>query len=73
MTITYSLWQGSQLLSVDNKANSADELLNVMTELNKLGKGFTYENEETEEEYFGIEIISLDELSDTELEEMEIM
>jgi len=31
-----------QLLSVDNKANSADELLNVMTELNKLGKGFTY-------------------------------
>jgi len=42
MTITYSLWQGSQLLSVDNKANSADELLNVMTELNKLGKGFTY-------------------------------
>jgi len=28
--------------SVDNKANSADELLNVMTELNKLGKGFTY-------------------------------
>jgi hypothetical protein len=42
MTITYSLWQGSQLLSVDNKANSADELLNVMEELNKLGKGFTY-------------------------------
>jgi hypothetical protein len=42
MTITYSLWQGSQLLSVDNKATSADELLNVMTELNKLGKGFTY-------------------------------
>ena len=42
MTITYSLWQGRQLLSVDNKANSADELLNVMTELNKLGKGFTY-------------------------------
>ena len=31
------------------------------------------ENEETEEEYFGIEIISLDELSDTELEEMEII
>ena len=42
MTITYSLWQGSQLLSVDNKANSADELLNVMTELNKLGKGFSF-------------------------------
>jgi len=31
------------------------------------------ENEETEEEYFGVEIISLDELSDTELEEMEII
>jgi len=31
------------------------------------------ENEETEEEYFGVEIISLDELSDEELEEMEIM
>ena len=31
------------------------------------------ENEETEEEYFGIEIISLEELSDTELEEMEII
>lgn len=42
MTITYSLWQGANLLSVNNKANSADELLNVMTELNKLGKGFTY-------------------------------
>lgn len=42
MTITYSLWQGSSLLSVDNKAASADELLSVMAELNKLGKGFTY-------------------------------
>jgi hypothetical protein len=42
MTITYSLWQGSNLLSVDNKATSADELLKVMEELNKLGKGFTY-------------------------------
>jgi hypothetical protein len=42
MTITYSLWQGSSLLSVDNKATSADELLKVMEELNKLGKGFTY-------------------------------
>ncbi len=28
------------------------------------------EDEETEEEYFGHEIISLDEISDTELEEM---
>jgi len=42
MTITYSLWQGSQLLSVDNTAKNSDELLAVMTELNKLGKGFTY-------------------------------
>ncbi len=31
------------------------------------------ENEETEEEDFGVEIISLEELSDTELEEMEII
>ena len=42
MTITYTLWQGSILLSVNNKANSADELLDVMKELNKLGKNFTY-------------------------------
>jgi hypothetical protein len=42
MTITYSLWQDSSLLSVDNKANSADEILSVMAELEKLGKGFTY-------------------------------
>jgi hypothetical protein len=42
MTIEYSLWQGSSLLSVGNKASSADELLAVMAELNKLGKGFTY-------------------------------
>jgi hypothetical protein len=42
MTITYSLWQGSQLLSVDNKAENADEILKVMKDLEKLGKGFTY-------------------------------
>lgn len=42
MIITYSLWQGGNLLSVDNKANSADELLRVMEELNKLGERFTY-------------------------------
>ena len=42
MTITYSLWRDSQLLSVDNIAKNSDELLAVMTELNKLGKGFTY-------------------------------
>ena len=42
MTITYSLWQGSQLLSVDNKANKPEEILAVFKELNKLGKGFTF-------------------------------
>ena len=42
MTITYSLWQGSQLLSVDNKANNAEEILSVMKDLEKLGKGFSY-------------------------------
>ena len=42
MTITYTLWQGSQLLSVNNKANKPEEILAVMVELNKLGKGFTY-------------------------------
>ena len=42
MTITYTLWLGSNLLSVNNKANSPEEILAVMEELNKLGKGFTY-------------------------------
>jgi hypothetical protein len=42
MTITYSLWQGSNLLSVDNTAKNSAELLAVMAELEKLGKGFTY-------------------------------
>ena len=42
MTIEYSLWQGSSLLSVGNKANSPEEILEVIAELNKLGKGFTY-------------------------------
>ena len=42
MTITYTLWQGSQLLSVNNKASKPEEILAVMVELNKLGKGFTY-------------------------------
>ena len=48
ITITYSLWQGGSLLSVGNKANSADDLLAVMAELNKLGKGFTYNIREVE-------------------------
>ena len=42
MTITYTLWQGSNLLSVDNTAKNSEEILAVMAELNKLGKGFTY-------------------------------
>jgi len=33
MTITYSLWQGSQLLSVNNKASNSEEILSVMKEL----------------------------------------
>jgi hypothetical protein len=48
MTITYTLWQGSQLLAVNQKANSPEEILAVMTELNKLGKGFTYNIREVE-------------------------
>ena len=35
MTITYSLWQGSQLLSVNNKASKPEEILAVIEELNK--------------------------------------
>jgi hypothetical protein len=48
ITITYSLWQSGNLLSVGNKASSADDLLAVMAELNKLGKGFTYNIREVE-------------------------
>jgi hypothetical protein len=48
ITITYSLWQNGNLLSVGNKAESADDLLAVMAELNKLGKGFTYNVREVE-------------------------
>ena len=42
MTITYTLWQGSNLLAVDQTAKNSEEILAVMAELNKLGKGFTY-------------------------------
>ena len=42
MTITYSLWQGSQLLSVNNKASKPEDILAIIEELNKLGKGFTF-------------------------------
>jgi hypothetical protein len=42
MTITYSLWQNSQLLSTGNTANKPEEILAVIAELNKLGKGFSF-------------------------------
>jgi hypothetical protein len=42
MTITYTLWQGSQLLAVNQKAKNAEEIFAVIKELEKLGKGFTY-------------------------------
>ena len=42
MTITYSLWQGSTLLAANQKANKPEEILAVIEELNKLGKGFTF-------------------------------
>jgi hypothetical protein len=42
MKITYALWQGSNLLAVDQTAESVDEILTLMTELNKLGRGFSF-------------------------------
>jgi hypothetical protein len=48
MIITYTLWQGSQLLAVNQKANKPEEILAVIEELNKLGKGFTYNIREVE-------------------------
>jgi hypothetical protein len=42
MKITYSLWQGSQLLSTNNKADKPEEILAVMKELEKLGNGFSF-------------------------------
>jgi hypothetical protein len=48
MVITYTLWQGSQLLAVNQKANKPEEILAVIEELNKLGKGFTYNIREVE-------------------------
>jgi hypothetical protein len=48
MTITYTLWQGSQLLAVNQKANKPEEILAIIKELEKLGKGFTYNIREVE-------------------------
>ena len=39
MTITYSLWDGAQLLGVDLTATSADEMNKVVTDLQKVSKG----------------------------------
>ena len=52
-------WDTIQLDVADAYAHLDDEL--------------ELENEETEEEYFGHDIISLDELSDKELDELEII
>ena len=38
MTITYSIWDGAQLLGVDFKASSADEMNNTIAELQKVSK-----------------------------------
>ena len=34
MTITYSIWQGSRLLSIDNIANNIKDVDKVVAELN---------------------------------------
>ena len=39
MTITYSLWDGAQLLGVDFKATSADDMNKVVADLQKVSKG----------------------------------
>ena len=38
MTITYSIWDGAQLLGVDFKATSADEMNKAVAELQKVSK-----------------------------------
>ena len=39
MTITYSLWDGAQLLGVNFTATSADEMNKVVADLQKVSKG----------------------------------
>ncbi len=39
MTITYSLWDGAQLLGVDFTATSADEMNKVVKDLQKVSSG----------------------------------
>ena len=38
LKITYSMWDGAQLLGVDFTANGADEMLKVVSELQKVSK-----------------------------------
>jgi hypothetical protein len=38
MTINYSLWDGSQLLSANMTAGSTDEMLKVVADLQKVSK-----------------------------------
>lgn len=38
MTITYSIWDGAQLLGVDFKASSAEEMNKTVAELQKVSK-----------------------------------
>lgn len=38
LKITYSMWDGAQLLGVDYTANSADEMNKVVAELQKVSK-----------------------------------
>jgi len=38
MTITYSIWDGAQLLGVDFKASSAEEMNKMVAELQKVSK-----------------------------------
>ena len=55
--------------SIDKYDTIQSDIADAYTHLDEL----ELENEETEEEYFGHDIISLDELSDKELEELEII
>ena len=41
MTITYSLWDGAQLLGVDFTATSADEMNKVVADLQKVSSSVT--------------------------------
>lgn len=41
MTITYSIWDGTQLLGTDFKASSPEEMLTFVKELQKVSKNVT--------------------------------